>query len=149
MQCKLCSRLSVSEELMEKFDNIPAIEKNTGVLCEISLETKTELKNHLENTHDANQSEQVVEKETTCSTDMEDLKSHIGSSEEILVESLDIVITESLNSSYDDDKFSSSIVNSVLATRHLCTVCLLSFKVKDELKEHFQKLTEESSIHRC
>ena len=46
----------------------------------------------------------------------------------------------------EDKDISVSFVDSEELPKNLCSICLFSFKLKDELKEHLQKHTERKKL---
>ena len=117
-QCKL------SETCFERWSDMESHSKSHHDVaqCETSVERKQELERHSENNF-------------TNIEIQNNLDNNSDSAEEYIEK-------RSCPDLMEEETFDDSFQGSKCLTKHLCHICLLSFTIKDELKQHVQKHTD-------
>ena len=129
-----------SGNMFEKLKQIRSAEKDRRELCDQSLETFADFDKHIRNSHCFKNSRNSMERTT-------DLKTHLLTTQpddqEVESDVSKSLISKSVsNSNFENvDKSTEDLERSEEEIKHLCNVCLLSFKKGTDLKQHIKKHT--------
>ena len=114
---------------------------NKRDLCKTSSETFPEIEKHLENTHDLKEPVERLDKlERHVKTNYYDIEDHNN----LHSDSKEVLKKHPCMDTSNEDIIDDSFPVSEYSTKHLCHICLLSFSVEDELKQHAEKHTKET-----